>query len=253
MSWGLLRWPQAPAPVAGTAPDYIATLLEDYFGADVPVRPGQIEDLCRGLNLIVTLEKLPAGKMGQLREDRDNPKIVVDADVSRKQWAFVVAHEIGHYIVNRLHQQSRPELRPGVLPSDVLERICDAIAGDLILPQRWIADGIRADPDLGLEMLHRRADAYSVSRGALIQAYARAGAQLGWVRTAQYNNGSTHVTSKVGEYRVAALQSAQQLPPARDGHSSRDGGFINGRRYALDCFSRRYRGDLVCEYLLRPI
>lgn len=108
----------------------------------IPTKPGWqgIARILVDLGAVVRRENLSPGTVGGLRHlvGSGSVTVVVDSKLHRERGIFTVAHEIAHLLLNRstvvfeLFKE---------LPRDPAstERLCDSIAGSLLMPDSWIS------------------------------------------------------------------------------------------------------------------
>ena len=104
----------------------------------VPCPPTDLEALKYGLsvNSFEAIPDLPIS--GELRKDGDGFKVVYSARLSPGRKRFTIAHELGHAIF----ETTGPNCpRYG----NELERICDMLAAELLLPRKIFAAHIGSD------------------------------------------------------------------------------------------------------------
>lgn len=147
------------APTVPEAVQVIATRLLE--GVRCP--PADLEAVARRLNVTrIEAGDLPAS--GQLQRDRDGLKVVYSRDLSPARRRFTIAHELAH----ALFEATGPGCpRVGV----ELERLCDMIAAELLMPQQEFIARTGASSDIS--QLLKLARTFEVSRAAAAIRYAQ--------------------------------------------------------------------------------
>ncbi len=68
---------------------------------------------------------------------------------NNRRWRFTVAHELGHWIINRFTEKSGIKHRTRPAGHDEIERWCNRFACGLLLPEKWISAYIGRVENLG--------------------------------------------------------------------------------------------------------
>lgn len=115
------------APGSRTLDDAIERVVADVLG-DLPCPPTDLVQVGWRVGVrAISYESFPGS--GELHKTRDGYRIVCSSDQPRVRQRFTVAHELGHVILERT---GRGAPRKG---RDV-ERLCDALAAELLMPRR---------------------------------------------------------------------------------------------------------------------
>lgn len=101
-----------------------------------PTGPRTLEPLLDQLGLRVHYTGLPPGISGRTWYYDERPQIEISDEIHSRRATFTIAHELGHVLVDRWRASSKaPELIPR--QEALEERLCDRIAGELLMPTAW--------------------------------------------------------------------------------------------------------------------
>jgi hypothetical protein len=140
------RWTSAAAKrllsLAGnpaTVEDAVQIVASEAI-RDIPYPPLPLEALAERLNVTgITYEEIPFS--GELRPSNGGFTIVCSVHLSSARRRFTIAHELSHAIFEK---SGRNCPRTGA----ELERLCDMLATELLMPRRAFLERCGPDPDI---------------------------------------------------------------------------------------------------------
>jgi hypothetical protein len=106
----------------------------------VPCPPTDLDAICSRLNIVRVVEE-PLPVSAELRRSRTGFEIVYSSYSSYERRRFSIAHEIGHVI---FETTGRNPPRAG----REVERLCDMIATELLLPREMFANALGITPSI---------------------------------------------------------------------------------------------------------
>jgi hypothetical protein len=152
------KWRSAAARIvqthttAASVEDGIAALaLEMLEGRPCPPTP--LEELCGAWGISVAKSDELMGS-GALVKDGDTFQVLYAGDLSLQRRRFTIAHELGHFALERAGGTAVPQ-------SKELERLCDLFATELLMPKSVFLRAV--DEDFHLSSLPRLAQLFKVS------------------------------------------------------------------------------------------
>jgi hypothetical protein len=122
-----------------TIEEAIRIVIKDVLEG-IPCPPTNLEAIAERLGVSeIVGEDLPVS--GELRRDGKKLKVVYSTYLSQTRKQFTIAHELGHAIFERTG--ARPP-RAG----EELERLCDMIASEILMPQDVLLSFANSEPSL---------------------------------------------------------------------------------------------------------
>lgn len=142
-----VQWKSAAARrligIAGNAPtleDAVKTIAS-WILSDIPCPPTNLEAIGPRLDILGFDPEDDLPVSGELRRDGKGFKVVYSSSLSLERRRFTIAHEIGHAIF----EASGPNCpRTGI----ELERICDLLAAEILMPTRVFLSLLGEKPSL---------------------------------------------------------------------------------------------------------
>ena len=129
----------ALAPGAPTLREAVRRVIADLI-QDVMCPPTALEEVGRKLGVQeISYESFPGS--GELHKERNGYRIVCSSDQPRSRQRFTVAHELAHVILERT---GRNAPRAG----DSVERVCDMLAAECLMPASVFQGQLPATPTL---------------------------------------------------------------------------------------------------------
>ncbi len=131
---------RALAPDAPTLDEAVKHVMAELL-EDVACPPTDLMGIGRRLGVKdIFYESFPGS--GELHKEKDGYRIVCSSDQPRSRQRFTIAHELGHVI---LESTGRNAPREG----DSVERVCDIIAAECLMPTLVFEARLPAEPVLG--------------------------------------------------------------------------------------------------------
>lgn len=125
----LLRWQEF-----GTLARLLSSHLSESYSFQIPV---PVEKIVSGLGIPII--KLTISADGYLAGAEDNATIQIRKDLNALSRRFTIAHELGHWLLNRFLGLSADEQNRTALLKERVERACDHFAATLLLPS-WVVE-----------------------------------------------------------------------------------------------------------------
>lgn len=139
------------------------------------------------------------------------PFVVVNDQDSKSGQSFTLVHELAHILMGQSGVSGQPDVGEVVNKHDAIERFCNDVAGQFLLPDAALTNRPSADADLDIVrmMITGTAELWSVSESMVAYRWRR----LGWI--------SHHVyTALLADYRARWLAYREQRRVDRSPDSS---------------------------------
>ena len=130
---------RALAPSAATLADAVREVVAELVqGVTCP--PTDLSEVANRMDVReISYESFPGS--GELHKDGDGYRIICSVDQPRSRQRFTIAHELAHVILERT---GRNAPRAG----DSVERVCDMVAAECLMPTAVFGERLSAVPQL---------------------------------------------------------------------------------------------------------
>ena len=165
--------------------------------SDITLRPTDLQAVMGKLEVDGPTSDADLLFSGELRRENGRLHIYHRPDLGSGRLRFTIGHELGHAIVARTGPRCPQR-------GEVVERICDKIAAEILMPAFELLQNYQAKPSIG--MVHDLAKSYEVSRSAA----ARRIAHLWKVAVLEVEQGKVMWRSGISAQHLAGADSVFQ-------------------------------------------
>jgi IrrE N-terminal-like domain len=179
-------------PRSSDVPSLVAPLLDGIL-----CPPTDLSAVAARLNAEITYEGTAGA--GELRRSPNGWRIVCNPTLPMARGRFTIAHEIGHVLLANIGWEGKQE-------GNSVERFCDVVATELLMPARLFRQDLQQP--FGLPLLRNLQERY----GSSLQATAYRCAEIGGVTVVEARAGEVvRVRSPLGEFTGLSDQQLRKL------------------------------------------